>query len=256
MMENIYIHPDARIGKNVEIGPFSYIDGDVEIGDNTSIGPNVTILKHVKIGRNCRIFPGAVIGAEPQDLKFKGEVTYVEIGDNTTIRECATVNRGTGASGKFLTKVGNNCLIMSYVHIAHDCLIGDNCIISSYAGFAGEATLDEYVVVGGGTLCHQFTHIGAHAMVGGALAVNKDIPPYSLVGRSPIKFDGVNVVGLRRRGFSAEDIESIHSIYRVIYESGLNVSDACEKVRESLPDSVYKDIILSFISSSERGIVK
>ena len=239
-----------------KIPPFSYIADDVEIGDGTWIGPNVTILEHVRIGKNCRIFPGAVIGAIPQDLKFRGEVTYVEIGDNTTIRECATVNRGTEASGKFLTKVGSNCLIMSYVHIAHDCLVSDNCIISSYAGFAGESVVEEYVVVGGGSLFHQFVHIGAHAMVGGASAINKDVPPYILVGRPPVTFGGVNRIGLQRRGFSTETIDEIHNIYMTIYRSGLNVSDACSKVRDSFPDSEHKAHILSFIENSKRGIVK
>lgn len=256
MMNNCYIHSNARIGINVEIEPFSYIADDVEIGDGTWIGPNVTILEHVRIGKNCRIFPGAVIGAIPQDLKFHGEVTYVEIGDNTTIRECATVNRGTEASGKFLTKVGSNCLIMSYVHIAHDCLVSDNCIISSYAGFAGESVVEEYVVVGGGSLFHQFVHIGAHAMVGGASAINKDVPPYILVGRPPVTFGGVNRIGLQRRGFSTETIDEIHNIYMTIYKSGLNVSDACSKVRDSFPDSEHKAHILSFIENSKRGIVK
>lgn len=256
MEMNSYIHPNARIGRDVEIGPFSYIADDVEIGDGTWIGPNVTIFEHVKIGPGCKVFPGAVIGAVPQDLKFQGEVTYVEIGAGTTIRECVTVNRGTAASGKYLTKVGSNCLLMSYVHVAHDCRISDNCIISSYSGFAGEAELGEYVVVGGGTLCHQFTKIGDHVMLGGALAVNKDVPPYVLIGRPPVTFGGVNKVGLQRRGFTAAAIDEIHNIYMTIYKSGLNVSDACEKVRAEFADSQYKERILSFIASSKRGIVK
>lgn len=255
-MEYSYVHPNAKTGRNVEIGPFSYIAADVEIGDDTWIGPHVTILDHVKIGSGCRIFPGAVIGAEPQDLKFKGEVTYVEIGNGTTIRECATINRGTAASGKYITRVGNNCLLMSYVHVAHDCSIADNCIISSYSGFAGEVTLEEYVVVGGGTLCHQFTTVGAHVMLGGALAVSKDVPPYILVGRPPVTFGGVNRVGLQRRGFTQDEIDEIHRIYMTIYKSGMNVSDACAKVREEFPDSIHKNRILSFIEHSGRGIVK
>lgn len=255
-MENCYIHPGARLGSGVEVGPFSYIAEDVQIGDGTWIGPNVTIFDHVRIGKGCRIFPGAVIGGVPQDLKFQGELTYAEIGDNTTIREYVTVNRGTAASGKYLTKVGSNCLLMSYVHIAHDCVIGDNCIISGYAGFAGEVTLEDYVVVGGGTLCHQFVRIGAHVMLGGALAVSKDVPPYVLIGRPPVTFGGINRIGLKRRGFSEEEMEQIRRIYMTIYESGLNVTDACRKVGEEFPQSEFKTQILEFIRNSRRGIIK
>lgn len=251
-----FIHPDAKIGRNVEIGPFSYIAANVEIGDGTWIGPNVTIFDYARIGKECRIYPGAVIAAEPQDLKFNGEETWVEIGDRTTIRECATVNRGTAASGKFLTKVGSDCLIMSYVHVAHDCHIGDHCIFSSYAAMAGETDVDDWAILGGGALVHQFSHIGAHSMVGGGAAVNKDVPPYSLVARNPIIFEGINLVGLRRRGFSNEVIEEIRDMYRQIYDSDKNISDACRVIRELYPESPHRKIILDFISNSSRGIVK
>lgn len=250
------IHPNAKIATNVEIGPFCTIAEHVEIGEGCKIGPNVTIYDYVKIGKNCQIFPGAVIGAVPQDLKFSGEVTYVEIGDNTTIRECATINRGTAASGKYLTKIGSNCLLMSYVHIAHDCLIGDNCIFSSYVGLAGETTVEDWVIVGGGTVVHQFSHLGAHAMIGGGCAVNKDIPPYILAARNPLAYEGVNIIGLRRRGFNNETIEEILSMYKVIYGGELNVSDACAKIREEFPESDHKRVILDFVTSSKRGIVK
>ena len=255
-MENSFIHPNARIGKNTVIEPFCYIAENVEIGDNCHIGPHATIFDYVRIGSGCRIFPGAVVGAEPQDMKFKGEVTYVEIGDNTTIRECATINRGTAASGKFLTRVGSNCLLMSYVHIAHDCSIGNNCIFSSYAAVAGETDVDDWAILGGGALCHQFSRIGTHAMVGGASAVNKDVPPYVIAARNPFSFEGINIVGLRRRGFDNATIEEIREIYRVIYEEGENVSDACRRVASAFPDSPHKQNILSFVQESKRGIVK
>lgn len=251
-----FIHPDAKIGRNVEIGPFSYISANVEIGDGTWIGPNVTIFDYARIGKECRIYPGAVIAAEPQDLKFNGEVSWVEIGDRTTIRECATVNRGTAASGKYLTKVGNDCLIMSYVHVAHDCRVGNNCIFSSYAAMAGETDVDDWAILGGGALVHQFSHIGAHSMVGGGAAVNKDVPPYSLVARNPIVFEGINLVGLRRRGFSSAVIEEIRDMYRQIYECDKNISDACRVIKELYPDSDHKRTILNFIENSSRGIVK
>ena len=255
-MDNTFVHPNAKIGRNVEIGPFSYISEKVEIGDDCWIGPNVTIFDYVRIGNGCRIFPGAVVGAIPQDLKYDGEESWVEVGNNTTIRECATINRGTAASGKYLTKVVDNCLIMSYVHIAHDCRVGNNCIFSSYAAIAGETDVDDWAILGGGALCHQFSKIGCHAMVGGASAVNKDIPPYTMVSRNPVAYEGINIVGLRRRGFSNQDIEEIRDIYRTIYGSDLNVSDACQKIEENFPDSDHKRIILDFIRNSKRGIVR
>lgn len=255
-MEYSFVHPGAKIGRNTVIEPFCYIADNVEIGDNCHIGPHATIFDYVRIGDGCKVFPGAVIGAEPQDLKFNGEVTYVEIGCNTTIRECATINRGTAASGKFVTKVGSNCLIMSYVHIAHDCSVGNNCIFSSYAAVAGETDVDDWAILGGGVLCHQFSRIGAHAMVGGASAVNKDVPPYVIAARNPFSFEGINIVGLRRRGFSNAAIEEIREIYRVIYNEGENVSDACRRVESAFPDSDYKRNILNFIQASKRGIVK
>lgn len=251
-----YLHPDAKIGENVTIEPFAYIAADTIIGDNCWIGPHAVIMEHVRIGNGCRIFPGAVVGAIPQDLKFSGELSYVEIGDNTTIRECATINRGTAASGKALTKIGNNCLIMSYAHIAHDCHVGDNCILVSHTGIAGETDIDDWAIIGGGTMAHQFSRIGAHAMIGGASAINKDIPPYILAARNPIAFEGINIVGLRRRGFTIDDIEEIKNIYSIIYDSDNNVTDACRMVSELFPESKHSKIILDFIKASKRGIVK
>lgn len=251
-----FIHPNAKIGTGVEIGPFCYIAEHVEIGDGCKIGPHATIYDYVKMGKGCSVFPGAVIGAIPQDLKFDGEETWVEIGDNTNIRECATINRGTGASGKFKTTVGSNCLVMSYVHIAHDCRVGNNVILSSYTGLAGEADVDDWAICGGGSLVHQFTHIGAHAMVGGSSAVNKDVPPFAIASRFPAVFETVNVVGMRRRGFSNEQIEEVRDIYRTLYESGLNVGEACEKIAAGFKQTAERDLILNFIKNSPRGIVK
>ena len=250
------IHPGAKIGRNVVIEPFTTIAEHVEIGDDCWIGPNVTIFDYVRLGKGCRVFPGAVIGAIPQDLKFRGEESWVEVGERTTLRECVTVNRGTAASGKLLTRVGSDCLVMSYVHIAHDCRVGDHCILSSFAALAGEVDIDDWAIVGGGTMIHQFSHIGAHAMVGGASGVAKDIPPYVITGRNPAVYEGINLIGLRRRNFPDAVIAEISSIYRLIYNSGLNVSDACRQIREFYGPSEHRDRILSFIEHSQRGIVR
>ena len=250
------VHPLAILGDNVEIGPFAFVDEGVTIGDGCRIHPHAVIYPYVKLGRNCQVFPGAVLGAIPQDLKYDGEVSWVEIGDCVTIRECATVNRGTAASGKGVTRIGSHSLIMSYVHVAHDCRIGEHCILTSYVGLAGETDVDDYAIIGGGTKVHQFSHIGAHAMVGGACKVNKDIPPYSLCGREPICYAGVNIVGLRRRGFESETILNIRDIYDTIYYQGYNISDGCARVEAGFPDSEEKAVILDFIRSSRRGIVR
>ena len=255
-MEQKFVHPNAKIGSNVTIEHFSYIAENVEIGEGTWIGPNVTIFDYVKIGKNCKIFPGAVIGAIPQDLKFAGEVTYVEIGDNTMIRECATVNRGTAASGKGTTVIGRNCMVMSYVHVAHDCRVGNNVILVSYVALAGETEVDDWAIIGGHSAAHQFSKIGAHAMLSGGSLVGKDVPPYVLVGHRPLAYAGINIVGLRRRGFTAEQIDMIKDMYRIIYQSGLNISDACDKIETEFPEGVEKRTILDFIRSSKRGIVK
>ncbi|HNY24315.1 MAG: acyl-ACP--UDP-N-acetylglucosamine O-acyltransferase [Bacteroidales bacterium] len=249
------IHPDAIIGKGVEVGAFTTIAGQVEIGDGTWVGPNVTIMDYVKIGKNCRIFPGAVVGAIPQDLKYAGEISWVEIGDGVTIRECATINRGTAASHKGVTRIGNNCLVMSYVHVAHDCYIKDHVILTSYVGLAGETDVDEYAIIGGASAAHQFSRIGTHAMISGGSMIGKDVPPYVIAGRRPLCYCGINVIGLRRRGYTSDQIERIHDIYRIIYQVGLNISDACDKVEEVLEPSEEREIILSFIRSSHRGII-
>ena len=249
-----YIHPDAKIDPSVVIDPFVTIDRNVEIGAGTRISSNVTIMEGARIGKNCTIFPGAVVGAIPQDLKFMGEDTLAIIGDNTTLRECVTVNRGTASKGK--TVVGNNCLIMAYSHVAHDCVVGDNVIIANASQIAGEVQIDDFAVIGGGTMVHQFCHIGPHVMVQGGALVNKDIPPYAKIGHTPIAFDGINTVGLRRRGFSDEAIAVIQEVYRCIYMSGMNTSDALKYIEENVAATPERDEILQFVHSSERGIVR
>lgn len=255
-METSFVHPNAKIGANVIIHPFSYIAENVEIGDGCEIGPHATVYDYVKMGKNCKVFPGAVVGAIPQDLKFDNEVSYVEIGDNVTIRECATINRGTAASGKGKTVVGNNTLIMSYAHVAHDCEVGNNCILVSYVGIAGETKVDDWAIIGGASAAHQFSNIGAHAMVAGGSRIGKDVPPYAMAGKIPLSYHGINIVGLRRRGFTIEQIDRIKDIYRVIYQSGLNVTEACKKVEAEFEESVEKRTILDFIARSKRGIIK
>ena len=249
-----YVHPAAKIASNVVIDPFVTIDQNVEIGEGTRIGSNVTILEGARIGKNCTIFPVAVISAIPQDLKFNGEDTVAIIGDNTTLRECVTVNRGTAAKGK--TVVGNNCLIMAYSHIAHDVCVGDNVIMSNCTQVAGEVVIDNYAVIGGGALIHQFSHIGAHVMVQGGALINKDIPPYVKAARTPISYAGVNSIGLRRRNFTNEKICEIQEIYRYLYLSGLNNSDAIERIEAELPASKERDEIIMFVRNSKRGIIR
>lgn len=249
-----YIHPAAKIAPSVVIDPFVTIDQNVEIGEGTRIGSNVTIMEGARIGKNCTIFPGAVISGIPQDLKFRGEDTVAIIGDNTTIRECVTVNRGTAAKGK--TVVGSNCLIMAYSHIAHDCVVGDNVIISNATQIAGEVVVDNYAVIGGGTLIHQFCHLGSHVMIQGGSLINKDIPPFVKAGREPVSYEGINSIGLRRRNFTNEQINQIQEIYRYLYLSRLNVSDALERIEAELPATKERDEIILFIRNSKRGIIR
>ena len=249
-----FIHPEAKLDPSVQVGPFVYIDKDVEIGAGTIIDANATILEGTRIGKNCHIFPSAVVGAIPQDLKFKGEKTYVFIGDNTTIRECATVHRGTASKGK--TVVGNNCLIMAYSHEAHDCILHDHIIMSNATQLAGEVEVDDWAILGGGTLVHQFSHIGAHVMIQGGTRVNKDIPPFIIAARDPVSYCGINSVGLGRRGFTKEQLSSIQETYRLLYMSGLNVSQALQQITETLPQTPERDMIVEFIKASTRGVVR
>lgn len=249
-----YIHPAAKIAPSVVIDPFVTIEENVEIGEGTRIGSNVTIMSGARIGKNCTIFPGAVISGIPQDLKFRGEDTVAIIGDNTTIRECVTINRGTASKGK--TIVGSNCLIMAYSHVAHDCVIGDHVIMSNATQIAGEVVVDNYAVIGGGALIHQLCHIGPHVMIQGGALVNKDIPPYVKAAREPIAYAGVNSIGLRRRGFSSEVIREIQEIYRYLYLSGLNNTDAVERIEAELPATKERDEIILFVRNAKRGIIR
>lgn len=249
-----YIHPEAQIGENVEIGPFVYIDKNVVIGDNNIIMPNANILYGARIGNNNRIFPGAVIGAVPQDLKFKGEETTAEVGDNNTIRENVTINRGTAAKGK--TVVGSNNLLMEGVHVAHDAIIGNGCIIGNSTKLAGEIIIDDYSIISASVLMHQFCRVGGYGMIQGGSRFSKDIPPFIIAGRDPIAYCGINIVGLRRRGFSNELIENIHNAYRIIYNSGKNTAEALEQVKQEVPMSPEIEYIISFIENSQRGIIR
>ncbi|HKJ41576.1 MAG TPA: acyl-ACP--UDP-N-acetylglucosamine O-acyltransferase [Sunxiuqinia sp.] len=249
-----YVHPESQVAENVVIEPFVTIDKDVIVGEGTRIGSNATILPGTRIGKNCRIFPGAVIGAIPQDLKFKGEYTTVEIGDNTTIRECVTINRGTAARGK--TSVGNNCLVMAYVHIAHDCAVGNNVILTNSTQLAGEVLIDDWVIIGGMTAVHQFCHIGAHAMISGGSLVRKDVPPFIKAGREPLSYVGINSIGLRRRSYNNDKIREVQDIYRYIYQKGLNTSQAIEIIEAEMSATPERDEILLFVKDSKRGIIR
>ena len=243
----------AKIGNNVQIDPFAVIAGDVEIGDGCHIMSNAVICDGVRMGKNNRVFPHATIGAVPQDLKFKGEYTLCEIGDNNTIRECDTINRGTAS--KNTTKVGSNNLLMAYVHIGHDCVFGSNIIVSNACQFAGEVQVFDCAVVGGGSLVHQFTRIGPYVMVQGGTRLGKDIPPFAMVGREPAAFEGLNLVGLKRRGFDAQQIAEIQNIYSYFYQKPLNTTQAVQAIEAEIPQSDARDMILEFVKSSSRGIV-
>ncbi len=249
-----YIHPNAKLATNVKVDPFTVIHPNVEIGEGTWIGSNVTIMEGARIGKNCRIFPGAVISAIPQDLKYEGESTTVEIGDNCTIREFVTINRGS--KDKWTTKLGDNCLIMAYSHIAHDCVVGNNCIMSNNTQMAGHVVVGDNVILAGMCAIHQFVHIGQHAFVAGGSLVSKDVPPYIKAGRAPLSYAGVNSVGLKRKGFSVVRINQILDIYRVIYNKNLNTSQAINFIEEELPATDERDEILTFIQESGRGIIK
>jgi UDP-N-acetylglucosamine acyltransferase len=249
-----YIHPQAKIAGNVVIEPFVTIDKDVVIGEGTWIGPNVSIMNGARIGKNCRIFPGAVISGIPQDLKFAGEETTVEIGDNTTIRECVTINRGT--KDRWKTVIGSNCLIMAYCHIGHDCIVGNNCIFSNNTTLAGHVTIDDYVVLAGMVAIHQFCHVGSHAFVTGGSLVRKDVPPYVKAAREPLSYVGINSVGLRRRGYSSEQINEIQDIYRTIFIKKHNFTKALDIIEAESQPTEIRDEILDFIRNSNRGIMK
>ena len=255
MISNLaYIHPKAKIGNNVTIEPFATVYGDVEIGDGCWIGSNAVIMDKARIGKNNRIFPGAVIAAIPQDLKFKGEDSLVEIGDNNTIRECVTINRGT--LDRMTTRIGNNCLLMAYTHLGHDCILGNNIIIANSGNLAGHITIEDNVIIEGIVAAQQFVNIGAHSFIAGASLVRKSVPPYIRVAREPLQFIGVNTVGLARRGFSKELIKNIEDIYRIIFVRGHNISNALEIVEAELPETAERKQIVDFIREQKDGIVK
>lgn len=249
-----YIHPNAKLATNVKIDPFTVIHQDVEIGEGTWIGSNVTIMEGARIGKNCRIFPGSVIAAIPQDLKFQGEYSQVVIGDNTTIREFVTINRGTVDRDK--TVIGSNCLIMAYCHFAHDCIVGDNCIFSNNTQVAGHVTIGDWAILGGMCAVHQFVKIGQHSFCSGGSLVSKDVPPYIKAARTPLSYAGVNSIGLKRRGFTVDKINHILDIYRVLYNKGFNTTQAIEYLEEEFPASDERDEIVTFIRESGRGIIK
>ncbi len=248
------IHPSAKIGANVTIGPFTYIDRDVEIGEGTWIGPNVTIFQGAKIGKHCRIFPGAVIAAIPQDLKFKGEATFVEIGDRTTIRECVTINRATQYAWK--TVVGSDCLLMAYVHVAHDCQLGDHIILANAVNLAGHVEIEDYAILEGMVAVQQFIKIGAHSFVAGGSLVRKNVPPYIKAAREPISYIGINSIGLERRGFSKEMIHELHNIYLPLFQGKMIQKEALLLIEENFAPSVHRDYILDFVRNSPKGIVR
>ncbi|NNE29525.1 MAG: acyl-ACP--UDP-N-acetylglucosamine O-acyltransferase [Saprospiraceae bacterium] len=248
------IHPNAQIGKNVKIASFVTIEEDVVIGDNCEIGANVSILNGTRMGDGCRIFPGAIISSIPQDLKFQGENTTLNIGNNVTIREYCTINRGTMANGA--TVIGNNTLIMAYCHVAHDCVIHENCILSNCVNLAGHIEVGPKAVLGGLTAVHQFVRIGDHVMVGGGSLVRKDVPPYVKAAREPLSYAGVNSIGLRRRGFSKDQINNIRDIYRILYVKGNNTTQALQMIESSISDTPEKSNIIKFIKKADRGIIR
>ncbi|MGE0566930.1 MAG: acyl-ACP--UDP-N-acetylglucosamine O-acyltransferase [Bacteroidia bacterium] len=255
MISNLaYVHPKAQIGNNVTIEPFATIYGDVVIGDNCWIGPNSVIMDKTRMGKNNKIFPGAVVGAIPQDLKFKGEESLVEIGDNNSIRECVTINRGT--LDRMTTKIGNNNLLMAYTHLGHDCILGNNIIIANNGNLAGHITIEDNVIIEGVVAAQQFINIGAHSFIAGASLVRKSVPPYIRVAREPLQFIGVNTIGLARRGFDKEVIKNIEDIYRLIFVRGHNITNAIEIVEAEVPDTPEKKQILDFIKNQKDGIVK
>jgi len=249
-----YVHPGAKIANNVVIEPFVSISNNVIIGEGTWIGSNVTIMEGARIGKNCNIYSGAVISAPPQDLKYAGEETLTVIGDNTTIRECVTINRGT--IDRQQTIIGSNCLIMAYSHIAHDCIVGNHCIFSNNSTLAGHINIGNHVILAGMTAIHQFCSIGDHAFISGGSLVRKDVPPYVKAAREPLSYVGINSVGLRRRGFSAEKIREIQDIYRILYQKNYNTTQAAEILEAEMEVTRERDEILQFIKDSQRGIMK
>ena len=247
------VSPKAQLGDNVAIGPFTIIEDDVVIGNGTTIASNVLIANGARIGKECKIHHGAVLGTLPQDLKFHGEATTLEVGDHTVIREYTTLNRGTLARHK--TTVGSHCFIMAYAHIAHDCMVGNNVVLANSVNMGGHVVIEDHVIIGGIVAVHQFSLVGAHAMIGGGFRITKDVPPYVLAGSEPLSYKGLNVVGLRRRNFSPEKIRNLENAYRLIYYSNLNVSQAIEKIKGEIELTTEVQHIIDFIEKSKRGII-
>ena len=248
-----YVHPEAKLGDNNIIGPFCFIDKNTVLGDNNVLQNSVTINRGARIGNNNEIFPGASLSTKPQDLKYKGEETICEIGDNNSIREFVTISRGTASKGT--TIVGNNNLLMENMHIAHDCVIGSNIIIDNSTKIAGEVVVDDNAILSAEVLCHQFCHIGGYVMIQGGSRFSQDIPPYIIAGKHPLKYAGVNIIGLRRRGFSNELIENIHNAYRILYSKGL-MKEGIEEIKKQLTVTSEIQYIIDFVSSSQRGIIR
>lgn len=248
-----FVHPDAKLGDNNIIGPFCYIDADVVIGDNNVFQNSVTLNQGTRLGSGNEIFPGASISTKPQDLKFKGEITTCEIGDNNSIRENVTISRGTASKGT--TKVGSNNLLMENMHIAHDCVIGSNCIIGNSTKFAGEVVVDDCAIVSGSVLVHQFCHIGGYVMIQGGSRTSQDIPPFVIAGKEPIKYAGLNLIGLRRRGFSLETIELIRKAYDILYSKGL-LKEGIAEIKATLPMIKEIEYIIDFVETAQRGIIR
>lgn len=249
-----YVHPEAVIGEGCEIGPFCYIDSNVVIGSGNRLMNSVTLLSGTRMGNGNTVFPGAVIGAVPQDLKFRGEESTAEVGDNNTIRENVTINRGTAAKGR--TVVGSNNLLMEGMHVAHDVVVGNGCIIGNSTKLAGEVEVDDFAIISGGVLVHQFCRIGSYVMVGGGTRTSQDIPPFVMAAREPVAYCGLNLVGLRRRGFAPELIENIHNTYRLLYQRGKLRTECLEDIRREVPMSPEIEYILKFVEASTRGIIK
>ena len=247
------VSPHAELGENVTVGPFTIIEENVTIGPGTRVGSHAVIASGTRVGKDCTVYPGAVLGTIPQDLKFHGEATTLEVGDGTVVREYATLNRGT--EDRWKTVVGTNCLVMAYVHIAHDCFIGDHVILANAVNMGGHVTIEEYSIIGGITPIHQFVTIGRHAMIGGGFRVAKDVPPYVLAGQYPLSFEGLNIVGLKRHNFSRESIESLEKAYNFIYSSNLNVSQAISRIKSEVPMTAEVQHVVQFIENSKRGII-
>lgn len=249
-----HIDPNAQIGNHVTIEPFAVVHGDTVVGDGTHLMSHSVIMPGARIGKNCKIYPGAVIGGKPQDLKYRGENTIAEIGDNTVIRECVTVNLGT--TDKWKTVVGSHCLLMAYAHVAHDCIIGDHVILANSVNLAGHIDVGDYAIIGGMTGAHQFTKIGAHTYIAGQSAIRKDVPPYVRAAREPLSYIGINVVGLQRRNFSKETIDEISKIYHILFVQGHTTSAAINIIEAEIAESPVKNEILEFVKTSQPGIIR